>query len=229
MGNADKLDTAAALKVLDSWKMSDDDGELEVLGELTERSLKEVKALTEYEDSKAQRILVAIAFLAALSGTLFSVAGRSLLDAHAIAGIFRFELPVNWLAIGVFGGFALYALSLAIGAICVLSAVRPKFNIPSHWAAKDQKTFPPSFLFFREILKVRPEQWVEAYVSRDSKALLREYIKNSVIETYLVADKIRIKLQPLETGVMILLWSTVVLAIWLPIAILAIAVPNLGL
>src|SRR5207253_10284135 len=117
--------------------------------------------------------------------------------------------------------------SLATGAIYVLRAVRPKFNIPSHWTPRESS--PRSFLFFKEILKVKPKQWVDAYVNSDLKTLRREYIKNSVIETYLVADKIRIKLKPLERGVTILLWSTVVLAVWSTIAILAIAVPKFGL
>jgi hypothetical protein len=229
MGKEKKLDIASAVAALKDWSITEDKDDLKVLTELTERSLKEVKALTEYEDGKAQRILVAIAFLAAVAGSVFTLAAKTFSDAGAVVGIFRTDLPVNWFASSVFAGFCLYAVLLAIGAAYVIAAVRPKFNIPSQWSDAQRETFPTSFLFFKEILKVEPKEWVTAYSKSTLTTIRHEYVRNSVLETYLVADKIRIKLGPLETGVKILWASTIALAFWLPLAILGIAAPKIGL
>jgi hypothetical protein len=226
MSTASRESTEKALKALASWTPSGDEDQLNTLASMAERSLKEVKALTEYEDTKAQRILTAIAFLAALAGGMFAVASRSISDSGVLASFVSAFDPKShktWLVVGVYGGFLFYAFLLAVGAALVIHAVKPKFKIPANWGEEPSSGRPKSFLFFKQIIAVTPEQWVQAYVTSDAKALRNEYIKNSVWETYLVADKIRDKLRPLEPGVAILLWSTWILAGWLPIAISAIA------
>lgn len=227
MGKSTPADMTMAFSELTKWGMPHKEDDLQGLYRLTERSLKEVKDLTEYEDSKAQRILTAVAFLAALAGSVFTVASRVISDAHILSDTFSLSSPVSWPAVVIYGGFGLYATLLLCGAALVLSAVRPKFNIPSDWSPKAGAESPSSYLFFKQILAVTPEDWVRSYVGLSVGELTHRYIKNSVIETYLVADKVRIKLYPLESGVQILAWSQIVLGVWLPFAIAIIAVPRI--
>lgn len=221
---ATRIDMKSGFQALGSWAVPSNPNDIEILSALTERSLKEVIALTEYEDTKAQRILTAIAFLAALAGAIFAISCKSLLDAQVLATHLSLSLKPNWIGIAVIGGFALYSISLAVGASIVLWAVKPTFNVPSSWTSAP--TMPASFLFFQQILSVPPDVWVNAYKNSTVTALSQEYIKNSVMETYIVAEKVRIKLEPLTQGVRILYLSTVFLAIWLPFALLAVAAPK---
>jgi len=197
-----------SIKVLAGWTPNDND--LTDLGALTERSLKEVKALTEYEDTKAQRILAAVAFLAALAGGLFAASNQIVRTTR-----------VDWIVAGGFYvGFALYVGLLVIGSALVLYAVLPRFTIPPTWDAKVQHSKPKSFLFFEKIISVSPIDWAKAYTESTVSNLKREYIRNSIFETYLVAQKIREKLIPLKCGVRIILVSTTILFPWAVLAIL---------
>jgi hypothetical protein len=217
-------DMTQGFAALAAWRLPADNDELDALTALSERSLKEVKSLTEYEDNKAQRVLAAVAFLAAFAAGIFAVSSRSLIEAKVLAISISPQLPINWLGLALFGGFALYGVLLLSGAGTVLYAIAPRFNVPSTW--KPAKEFPSSFLFFKPILEVAPEKWVNAFAASDTTRLRQEYIKNSVIETYLVADKIRTKMVPLTRGVNILTWSIAVLLLWLPFALLAIIAPT---
>jgi hypothetical protein len=221
-----KNGSAEAFEALAQWVPTQGTDDLKILSELAERSLKEVKALTEYEDGKAQRILTAIAFLAAVAGGVFALAVRSLQDAHVMANSLSTSLSVNWLAVALFGGFALYSVLLVVGGAQVLYAVKPRFNLPEDWKAGESRSFPTSFLFFEKILEIKGVDWVKAFAGSDLTALRQQYVKNSVIETYIVAEKIQKKLKPLQNGVSLLFISTIVLSVWLPIAIFAIAVPS---
>jgi len=222
MAKALETDKTEAFMALAAWTPTGKDEELKELAAFTERSLKEVKGLTEYEDNKAQRILAAVAFLAALAGAMFGLASKSLFEAHALGSNFAWSSVNSWLAMIVYGLFAFYAVLLASGAAKVILAIKPKFNIPPDWKPDPNKRFPQSFLFFRTILNVAPEHWVEAYAKSDVPKIRNEYIKNSVMETYLVAEKIKIKLGPLEEGIELIVKSTIVLLFWLPFAILAV-------
>ncbi len=232
-GDALAAEQIRAVRALADWKPTGgkwaslgNKTDLDVLYELTERSLKEVKALTEHEDNKAQRILTAMAFLAAVGGAIFALAVRSLFDAHAILPYVDLALPINWLALFVYAGFGLYAVLLGIGAVTVLYAIMPRFAIPADWSKEKRRDWPASFLFAVEILKVPYDKWVTAYTQTAAENLRFEYVRNSIFETYLVAQKVAVKLRPLGYGVRFLLASIMLLVLWLPVAILAIAVPT---
>lgn len=207
------------------WELSKEQTSLDVLYELTDRSLKEVKALTEHEDNKAQRILTAMAFLAAVSGGIFALSVRSLIESKVVESYLDFTLTINWLAVCVYVGFGLYLFVLSIGVSIVLYAIMPRFKIPQDWNTVQRSDAPRSYLFAMEILKVPEEKWAKAYIDSNVAALKLEYVKNSILETYLVAQKVAIKLRWLKRGVKILFASTILLAFWLPIAILCIGVP----
>src|SRR5437870_5755461 len=126
----DDEDSKKALLALADWKPKGSETEIDALAANTERSLKEVKALTEYEDTKAQRILTAIAFLAAFAGAVFAVTNKSIADAGNIP-----TTSAEWfsrygvLLIATYGGFAIYALLLTYGATRVIYAIKPRFEI----------------------------------------------------------------------------------------------------
>jgi hypothetical protein len=130
----------------DPSNLNDDD--LVALSKLSERSLSEVKALTEYEDQKAQRILTAMAFIAALAGALFAVVSRILpiglsTNLAEVAAV-KFTGHI-W---SVYALFILFALLVVIGALFLLWAVRPRFKVPLGWMNNPGAAHPRSFLFF---------------------------------------------------------------------------------
>lgn len=193
--------TQAIVDELRSWVIRNH--EVDTFLDLSKRSLDEVTRLTGYEDEKANRILTAMAFLSALDGVLFA----SFVDKyHALLW------SSSWLVSLVYGFFFLYILLLSLGAICVVYAVQPRFNVPSDWG----KGSGPlgSFLFFKQIIQVTPKTWTQAFSGQTGADLKNEYVKNAIFETYLIAEKVRDKLEYLEPGVNLLTWSTRILLGW---------------
>src|SRR5262245_1118331 len=175
---------------LQSWAPTDEK-ELDALLELSKRSLDEVTRLTEYEDGKANRIVTAMAFLSALEGVLFA----KFLDKYHMI-LLNDLWASSGLLICVPVLFFIYILCLILGIILIVYAVRPRFIVPAAWeqGAGD----PASFLFFRQIIQIKPGAWAKAFSGKNVDILKREYIKNSILETYLIAEKIREKLVYLE-------------------------------
>jgi hypothetical protein len=91
-----------------------------------------------------------------------------------------------------------YALTLTLGVVFILYAVRPRFNVPKDWKPDGSK--PGSHLFFAKIIEVSPTDWANAFVNTDTDELLSTYVKNSVLETYLIAEKIVSKMRWLKRG-----------------------------
>lgn len=104
--------------------------------------------------------------------------------------------------ISVYSLFGLYFLLLTAGAVLTLWAVQPRFRIPSVWRTKST---PASFLFFSKILEVSGKNWANAFTGASVDQLESQYVKNSILETYLIAQKIPKKLRPLTWGVRFLL------------------------
>ncbi|SFH60296.1 hypothetical protein SAMN05216299_1321 [Nitrosospira sp. Nsp14] len=197
--------------------------------ELAEKSLKEVKALTEYEDQKAQRILTAVAFLATLGGLLFTLVCKEV-PTNNICNIFELDGrgcgPISWdsfLQFTAYIGFLIFSLTAVIGSAFVIHAVAPRFNLSDLTKQTEGDTQrPKSFLFFLKILKVKREHWEKVFLTMEPRALRREYTKNAIVESYLIADKIRLKVKHLRVGVRFFFWSTVILALWILCAVAAI-------
>lgn len=195
------------LSTLRNWKPGHDG--VDELLQLSEKSLTEVKHLTEYEDDKANRILTAIAFLSALAGVLY-------------IGLLPKDNQIALTQVLYHGVFGFYCVLTVAGAFLVITAVRPKFNIPKGWgdpgendlAGVKRQHSPPSFLFFEKVLAVRPEDWAKAFQG-PLQDLKLTYIKNYVHESYLVADKIRQKLRYLQPGVRCLQFGVLMLGFWM--------------
>jgi hypothetical protein len=197
--------TGEIAKILERWRPDSD--KLDTLLLVSQRSLVEVIRLTEYEDGKANRILMSMAFLSALAGALFS----KFVDKYN--HILSDPWTVSWFVVAlVYIIFFVYVVVLILGVISVLYAVMPRFNIPNDW--KNKSGTPASLLFFEKIIEVTPAAWAEAFSARPADVVKRDYLNNSVLESYLIAEKIRTKLSRLQPGLRLLWRSTRLFCLW---------------
>jgi hypothetical protein len=185
-------------------------------------SLESLTHLTEYEDEKANRILTAIAFLSALVGVAFAAIVQryplsSVTDVRGLSSLAGHSLLLALL----YCLFGLYFLLVTIGAAFTVFAVRPTFRVPRVW--EHTKKTPASFLFFQEILKVSGKDWGRAFTQNTPEKLKKEYVKNSILESYLIAQKIPKKLRPLRKGIVCFFASTLVLIVLLPFCAVTVA------
>jgi hypothetical protein len=215
MPDTPKPTEQSAASVLKDWKIPQ--GDLAELFQATQRSLETVTHLTEYEDDKANRVLTAMAFVSALAGVTFVVIpSRYPLSAPLI--FFRSRLP--WQAIllsATYVAFSVYALFLIVGVAVILDAVRPRFNVPTAW--KKEGSTPASRLFFEKIAEVSPTDWAKSFTTGTKNDLLSAYVRDSVLESHLIAQKIGVKLNLLKRGFKCLFASTVMLGVVLPLIV----------
>lgn len=195
--------------------------QIEAILPLAKWSLDAVTHLTEYEDEKANRIMTAVAFLSAI----VSVAFAAIIQRYplsTVAEIKGFGFHVNSVLLAVlYILFGFYFCLLTIGSAFTLYAVRPQFRIPSAWGRT--KTTPGSFLFFNEILNVSGKNWGRSFTQSAAEILTTEYAKNAIFETYLIAQKIPLKLRPLKRGIACFFLSTVILIALLPLCAFTVA------
>jgi Family of unknown function (DUF5706) len=181
-------------------------------------SLKTVTHLTEYEDEKANRILTAMAFLSALVGVVFAaVVQKCPMSYVSLLGA-RGYCFSSLALFAVYVLFPLYFLILAVGATLTVFAVRPRFRIPKTWAGT-----PGSLLFYAKIVSASGKEWANAFAQRSGVEVDRQYLKDAIFETYLIAQKIRIKLRKLRWGIWFFIVSTVLLVVLLPLCAVVIA------
>lgn len=192
---------------LDGWTIPPD--ALDRVHEGAKASLAEVKALTEYEDGKASRLLTIAAFLSAAVAAVFS----------------RFSTDYPWpgfgavdtdrlsaLTIATYAAFFAYVLLVTVSVLIILSAVKPRFNIPKTWTAGSKADRPPSMLFYKGILDVTAPTWAEAFIGLGTNKgddLKAYYAKCYIAESYLIAEKVADKLRLLSPGV-----ATLQAAMW---------------
>ncbi|MGO9520374.1 MAG: Pycsar system effector family protein [Candidatus Korobacteraceae bacterium] len=190
-------------------------GDLDGFSQAAQRSLDTVTHLTEYQDDKANRILTAMAFMSAFAAVVFVVVpSRYPLSMPLM--LLRAGLKAeSYLLFALYGAFVLYALTLTVGVAFVLHAVRPRFNVPKGWKPDGSK--PASYLFFEKIVEVFPTDWANAFVGVTKDDLLETQVKNAILEAYLIAEKIGVKMKWLTRGVMLFFASTIVLAVLLPL------------
>jgi hypothetical protein len=77
-----------------------------------------------------------------------------------------------------------------------------------------------SFLFYKEIIQVTPENWVRSFLPKETREEIRkdlalEYFKNHIVESYLIAAKVADKLRYLMPAQDILSVSIRILLVWL--------------
>jgi hypothetical protein len=183
---------------LNAWPLPSE--ALDRVHEGAKSSLAEVKALTEYEDGKASRLLTIVAFLSAVVGAVFT----------------RFATEYSWpspetfetdrlsaLIMGAYIAFFTYVLLVTASVLIILSAVKPRFNIPKAWTGSTTDR-PTSTLFYKGILDVTAPTWGETFISlgtNKGEDLKAYYAKCYIAESYLVAEKVADKLRLLRPGV----------------------------
>ncbi|MGY4629839.1 hypothetical protein [Bradyrhizobium sp. USDA 4486] len=190
---------AELLVKLDGWSIPTD--ALDRVHDGAKASLAEVKALTEYEDGKASRLLTIVAFLSAVVAAVFT----------------RFATDYPWpgfgaidtdrysaLTMATYAAFFTYVLLVTVSVLIILGAVKPRFNIPKTWKAGSKPDRPPSMLFYKGILDVTAPTWGEAFIGLGTKKgddLKAYYAKCYIAESYLIAEKVADKLRLLSPGV----------------------------
>lgn len=183
-------------------------------------SLEEVKALTEYQDQKATRLLTVATFLTAFSGALF----LRFNDAYPIKPILFTNDPRQWLIVPAYALFGLFAIAAAAGALVTFHATRTRFKYPNIYLEDEtkQEKDPKSQLFYAPIVQVSPTAWARSYVAPgvDGQYALRadlqqRYLQNYVTEAYLIAAKAADKLRYLEPAQLLLSFALGCLLVWL--------------
>lgn len=195
-------------------------------------SLDEVKALTEYEDAKAGRVVTIVTIFGALAGLIFT----RLADTYPFRAAIDLYGGISWqtalilMSYILFLGFVLFGVS---GALVIFHATRVRFKYPElkPGSASDKDTRARSFLFYKEIIQVPPENWARSFLTEQpasKKRTIRQdltlgYFKNYVVESYLVAAKVADKLRYLEPAHSILAASLRILLVWLLVSAITFA------
>jgi hypothetical protein len=187
-------------------------------------SLDEVKKLTEYQDQKMTGLLTIIAFLSALAGALFS----RFADSYPLQPIVSHFLgcPSQIFIIATYTVFGLFVVSAIGGALVVFHGTRTRFKYfdPDPPSTAGVSPRPSSYLFFPGIISVRPEDWAKAFLAPSAAGsaqstvdpkLATRYMKNYIVETYLVAAKVADKVRYLEPAQTLLAFSVRVLLVWI--------------
>jgi hypothetical protein len=192
------------LEHLKDW--SPTSGDVEALSPLARESLDRVIALTEYEDGKAGRVITAIALLSAAAGAVYAGMLKEVLSTSA---------PLDRILFNC--GFFCYAAADVVGVFLLLSAIYPWFNIPDYWRTKSGHAAgqPKSMIFGPLIAEASPAEWAKAFTEK-SADLKGNFLKNYILETHLIAQKIVLKYKGLRCARwFVVIANLLLLPLWL--------------
>lgn len=177
-------------------KIAADDGKLDDALKLARESLNEVTKHTDYQDGKATRLLTILTFMSAFSGLLFN----RLADGYPLSAVDwngAKQIIISGLIIASYGLFAAFALLATFGALVTFHAIRSRFRYPTKTRAEE----PGSLVFWMPISWTEPKNWAHAFIDTDCKItpdIKVKYLRNYIVETYLVAVKVADKVRVLE-------------------------------
>ena len=185
-------DIAALIDLLREWEIPE--GREQVVHDLALASLDQVKGSTEYDDARA--LLTIVAFLTALAGAVFNRFSST------------YELP-RWYQIAAhadcawpaltYAMFGAYAVLVAISAFVIFGAMKPTMFRESK--PRSRAHTADSMSFHAQLLDTHPRTWGQSFVEltgdRHSSGdkLTAQYAKQYILETYVVAEKIALKLK----------------------------------
>ena len=199
----------SAIALLDPWDIPDE--ALDSVHDAAKTSLDTVTALTEYEDAKASRLLTIVAFLSAAVTAVFARFSSVYSWPGALAWKSSF-----WLVAPTYCLFWLYLLIVTYGALRIFVAIGPTFNVPKTWG-KAVGENPASMLFYQMILSVNHTAWARFFrdtTGENGHDLKQVYVKDFIIESYLVAEKVAVKVRVLTHGVRCLIVAMGLLLIY---------------
>src|SRR5579864_3863539 len=200
-------DTASLVELLRDWKIPE--GREEAVHDMALASLDQVKSSNEYDDARA--LLTIVAFLTALAGAVFN-------RFSATYDLPRWdEIVRNWSYVWpalTYAMFGAYAVIVAGSAFAIFGAMKPTFFAPDGPRAGR----PPVMGCHERLLDSRPRMWGQSFIAlagdwdsgRDN--LKAHYAKHYIRETYLVAEKVALKLKKAAPAVRWLQFSLLFLA-----------------
>lgn len=212
-------DTEAIRKVSETIagvKSSAEVANIDEVLKLARQSLDEVTSQTDYQDGKATRLLTIVTFLSAFSGLLFNrVADNYPLSSLSWASSWDFS--VTLIVVSCYLGFAFFAFFAVSGALVTFHAIRARFRYPNEPAENKP---PKSLLFYQAISRTQPAEWGKAFLDKEDASkvgpdLRVEYLKNYVVETYLIAAKVADKLRFLQPAQKLQSLAITTLIFWL--------------
>jgi hypothetical protein len=183
--NHEKIDEMTNLLASTCFRVGSDlaENDLDEIEKRVEESFKSSLSITEYEDSKAARVLTAIAFLTTLGGTFF-------IYSHSLASDGYFHCLTSMLTM-------VFITSILLGSLWILWAITPRFNLPRNQRIK-------SLTFFRMIASMEPRQWIESFSDKTAAELREEAIRSRIMEAYLISGKAHLKVTIVRRGIWIL-------------------------
>lgn len=159
---------------------------------IARESFKEVLASDGHEDSKAQRILTAMAFITAAAGLIFAEISRV-----GIAPSMMFPLLNHTYVPTCFFAFI---VTMLFGTLFFLAALGPAFNIPKHLRTKNIASYPKSLLFSQLILQGTQDQWIKYWQESSHENLQLKLAECYVKEAYLLSEKVKFKVSYMRNG-----------------------------
>jgi hypothetical protein len=198
-------DSAALVELLGEWEIPE--GREQAVHDMALAGLNQVKASTEYDDARA--LLTIVAFLTALAGAVFNrfSSTYALPRWREIANHWDQLWPVI-----TYTMFGAYAVIVAISAYVIFGAMKPP-SYTSYLRAR-----PKVLNFHARIAGTQPRAWGQNLVELandsvvGSDSLTAHYAKHYILETYLVADQIALKLKKAAPAVRWLQLSMLFLA-----------------
>ncbi|MGA2784696.1 MAG: hypothetical protein ABSF09_08375 [Candidatus Bathyarchaeia archaeon] len=156
--------------------------------------------MTRHEDEKAGRILAPMAFLTVAYAAIF---------ASFLGNGVRFRYLSYDLITLV---FLFYITCVTIGAVFLLEAFGPRFNLPKPWNSSISKEaqlesgvqstsqkVPKSIFFFEHIAKEPREEWTK-YFSNSPEVLEQKAVDDLVFEIHLISEKVSTKVNFVRRG-----------------------------
>ena len=202
-------DNEALLELLRQWEIPH--GRERAVHDLALASLAHVKGSTEYDDARA--LLTIVAFLTALAGAVFTRFSSA------------YQLP-RWQQITANGDllwpaltyalFGAYAVLVAVSAFVIFGAMKPTIFGQAGSGAGGPRT--DSLTFHAQLLDIHPRVWGQSFIELAGEPhstcdkLTAQYAKQYILETYVVAEKIALKLRKAAPGVRGLQMSMLFLA-----------------
>ena len=200
-------DKASLVELLHEWEIPH--GREQVVHDLALASLGQVKGSTEYDDARA--LLTIVAFLTALAGAVFNRFSSTyeLPRWYQLASNARYLWPA--LTYAMFGA---YAVLVAISAYVIFGAMKP--TMFGERGRGTRTGDPESMTFHAQLLDTHPRAWGESLIELTGHStgdrLTAQYAKQYILETYLVAEKIALKLRKAAPAVRWLQLSMLFLA-----------------
>jgi len=205
----DAKDSAALVELLGEWKIPE--GREQAVHDMALAGLNQVKASTEYDDARA--LLTIVAFLTALAGAVFNRFSST----YALP---RWQEMTShwdqfWPAV-TYTMFGAYAVIVAISAYVIFGAMKPPAY--SRHLAAGRRPAPKVVNFHARIAGTQPKAWGQNLVELandsaiGSDSLTAHYAKHYILETYLVANQIALKLKKAAPAVRWLQLSMLFLA-----------------